>query len=204
MPQAANVLSLLVANALIDNRQKVAESVLSGIANIMTLYPPYVLQYLANAGVRVVPLKRGDRYDEASRALKRLGVDVDMWPAPPAGLFVVEERTVYVRSYSTMTICHELGHACDLALGGGIYRSTTDARVRNLFADAKAYITPYAATGVDEYVAESIRAVLEANDPQSFWPRATRARLKRIDSEMYAYVNEVFEEMRAAIEGAAA
>lgn len=37
-------------------------------------------------------------------ALKRLRVDVDAWPAPPAELFVVEEGTVYPDSRSTITI----------------------------------------------------------------------------------------------------
>jgi hypothetical protein len=31
-----------------------------------------------------------------------------------------------------------------------------------------------------------------ANDPGSFWPRATRARLRRLDPAMYEYVAELF------------
>jgi hypothetical protein len=99
-----------------------------------------------------------------------------------------------------MTVAHEFGHALDCALGGGIYRSSVDPQLRKLFAAAKAYVTPYAATGADEYFAESLRAYVEANDPASFWPRATRARLRRVDPQMYEYVDNLF---RTGFEAAA-
>jgi hypothetical protein len=143
--------------------------------------------------IRIVPLGRNEPYRDRSPALRRLGVDVDAWPAPPAGLFVVEERTVYLRSHSPMTVAHEFGHALDCALGDGVYRSGIDPQVRTLFAQARAYVTPYAATGLDEYFAESLRAYVEINDAASFWPRATRARLRRIDSGMYEYVDQLFQ-----------
>jgi hypothetical protein len=99
---------------------------------------------------------------------------------------------VYLRSHSPMTVAHEFGHALDCALGCGVYRSSIDPQLRRLFTAAKAYVTPYAATGTDEYFAESLRAYIEANDPHSFWPRATRERLRRIDPGMYEYVAELF------------
>jgi len=87
----------------------------------------------------------------------------------------------------------------DCALGGGVYRSGVDPRVRSLFANAKAFVTPYAATGLDEYFAEALRAYVGANDPASPWPRATRERLRRIDAAMYEYVDRLFAtEFRAA------
>src|SRR5579884_2272786 len=150
------------------------------------------LRYALQRGIRIVPLIRGERYQQRSGALRRLGVDVDAWPAPPAGLFVVEERTVYLRSRSVMTIAHEFGHALDCALGGGVYRSSTDPHLRRFFTEASAYVTPYAATAPDEYFAECLRAYVEANDPASFWPRATRSRLRRIDPQMYDYVERLF------------
>ena len=100
---------------------------------------------------------------------------------PPAGLFVVEERTVYLRSTSPMTVAHEFAHALDCALGGGVYLSGVDPRVRRAFRDARAFVTPYAASALDEYFAECLRAWVEANDARSPWPRATRARLREID-----------------------
>jgi hypothetical protein len=150
------------------------------------------LVFALQSRVRVVLLRRGESYRGASPALARLGIDVDAWPVPPAGLFVVEERTLYLRSRSPMTVAHEFGHALDCALGGGVYRSSIDPRVRAHFAQAPAFVTPYAATGIDEYFAESLRAYVGVNDPASPWPRATRERLRRIDPAMYEYVDELF------------
>lgn len=162
------------------------------IAQTLARFGLGTLRYAASRRIAVVPLLAGERYDGASPALARMGVDVDAWPAPPAGLFVVEERTVYLRSRSPMTIAHEFGHALDCALGGGIYRSGLDPRVRAAFAAAREYVTPYAATGLDEYFAEALRAYVEVNDPASPWPAGTRERLRRIDPEMFAYVDALF------------
>jgi hypothetical protein len=164
----------------------------SAIGESLARFGAGALIFAARHGVRVAALERGERFDAASPALLRLGIDVDNWPAPPAGLFVVEERTVYLRSLSTMTIAHEFGHALDCALGGGIYRSGIDPELRRLFVAARAFVTPYAATGIDEYFAEALRAYVEANDVTSHWPRATRARLRRVDPGLYEYVELLF------------
>jgi len=164
----------------------------SAIAATLERFGGGALRYALERGTRVAPLHRGEYYREASPALARLGIDVDEWPAPPAGLFVVEERTVYLRSRSAMTVAHEFGHALDCALGDGIYRSGTDPELRRLFVAAHTFVTPYAATGIDEYFAEGLRAFVEANDPASHWPRATRARLAAIDPQMFAYVEQLF------------
>ncbi|HZZ65158.1 MAG TPA: hypothetical protein VFE17_06655 [Candidatus Baltobacteraceae bacterium] len=150
------------------------------------------LQFAADRGIRVVALLRTEPYATRSPSLRRLGIDVDAWPSPPAGLFVVEERTVYLRSHSAMTVAHEFGHALDCALGDGIYRSATDPEVKRLFKNATGFVTPYAATASDEYFAECLRAYVEVNDTNSLWPPATRRRLRRIDKEMYAYLQERF------------
>jgi len=151
------------------------------------------LAYALRSRIRVTLLRPAELYREASHALARLGIDVDAWPAPPAGLFVVEERALYLRSRSPMTVAHEFGHALDCALGGGVYRSGIDPQVRALFASATSFVTPYAATGVDEYFAESLRAYVEANDSASPWPRATRARLRHSDPGMHEFVERLFE-----------
>lgn len=152
------------------------------------------LAYALRSRIRVILLWEGELYRQASPALARLGIDVDAWPAPPAGLFVVEERSLYLRSRSPMTVAHEFGHALDCALGGGVYRSGIDPQVRSLFAAAARFVTPYAATGVDEYFAESLRAYVEANDSASQWPRATRARLRHGDPAMHDFVERLFIE----------
>jgi len=163
------------------------------VIETLILFGANALAYAARARTRIALLRAGELYRDASPALARLGIDVDAWPAPPAGLFVVEERALYLRSRGAMTVAHEFGHALDCALGGGVYRSGVDPRVRNLFAQAKAFVTPYAATGLDEYFAEALRAYVGANDPASPWPRATRERLRRIDPAMYEYVEQVFQ-----------
>ena len=150
------------------------------------------LQFAHDAGTRIAPLHRGETYADASAALRRLGIDVDAWPAPPAGLFVVEERTVYLRSRSAMTVAHEFGHALDCALGGGVYRSGIDPELRKLYVEARAFVTPYAATGIDEYFAEALRAFVEVNDLASHWPRATKQRLLNVDAKLYEYVDRLF------------
>lgn len=155
-------------------------------------FAPGALAFARANGIRVVLLRKGERYNDASPALLRLGADVDRWPSPPAGLFVVEERTVYLRSRSPMTVAHEFGHALDCALGNGVYRSATDAHVKRLFKNATRFVTPYAATAPDEYFAECLRAYVEVNDTNSLWPRATRRRLRRIDASMYEYVQHLF------------
>lgn len=150
------------------------------------------LAFAIRAEVRVVPLRRAQRYLDASAALARLGLAVDDWPAPPSGLFVVEERCVYLRSRSPMTVAHEFGHALDCALGGGVYRSGIDPQLRACFARARAFVTPYAATGIDEYFAEALRAYVEANDESSPWPKATRDRLLQVDRALFDYVDNLF------------
>src|SRR5579884_2000132 len=106
----------------------------ASIIRTLNRFGPQAIGFAYRFGTRVVPLHPRQRYDDVSAALKRLGVDVDSWPAPPAGLFVVEERTVYLRSHSPMTVAHEFGHALDCALGRGVYRSSIDPRLRALFA----------------------------------------------------------------------
>ncbi len=178
------------ATALLDGI--VSEADLRSIAGSLARYGDGALRFAARNGIRIAPLGPSRRYADASPALRRLGIDVDAWPVPPAGLFVVEERTVFLRSPSPMTVAHEFGHALDCALGGGVYRSGYDAAVRTAFAQAREFVTPYAATGLDEYFAESLRAYVEVNDEHSPWPRATRERLRRLDGAMYAFVERLF------------
>ena len=143
-------------------------------------------------GIRITILRPYETYSSRSTTLRRLAIDVDTWQTPPAGLFVVEERTMLIRRASAMTIAHEFGHAIDCTLGGGIYRSATDPLLIRAFAHATRWITPYAATRIDEYFAEGLRAYVGANDSSSPWPRATRERLARYDAALYRYVDKLF------------
>ena len=163
------------------------------IEDVLTRFGAGPRALAMRAGIRIVALDPGQRFDERSRALRRLGAGVDGWPLPPAGLFVVDERTIYLRSTSPMTVAHEFGHALDCALGGGVYLSSVDPRIRRAFARATAFITPYAASACDEYFAEALRAWVGANDTPSLWPRATRERLWSLDPRMAAIVATLFE-----------
>ncbi len=181
----SDVVSMLLVDATASDR--------ASIVPHLGAYPTALLERLVGSRCRIRPLKANEHYREASPALRRVGVNVDAWPVPPAGLFVVEERTVYLRSLSAMTIGHEVAHAIDCALGDGVYRSGFDPRTRAAFAAARAFVTPYAATGLDEYFAECVRAYADVfNDAGSPWPPATRARLHSCDPPMHAIVAEIF------------
>jgi hypothetical protein len=158
----------------------------SQVARILEQYVPARAQALFDqADCSVVTLKPGELYKNRSSALSRLQIDVDAWPAPPAGLFVVEERTVYLRCLDPMTVVHEYGHAVDCALGGGVYSSGIDPTIRKAFADARSFVTPYAAAGLDEFFAECFRAWCGANSEGSAWPRVSRERLRALHRTMF-------------------
>ncbi len=164
----------------------------AAVVHTLERFGAAALAFARAGGVRVVLLRADERYDAASPALLRLGAGVDRWPSPPAGLFVVEERTVYLRSRSPMTVAHEFGHALDCTLGMGTYHSSTNAALRALFFNARQFVTPYAATAPDEYFAEAMRAYVECNDATSCWPRATKHRLRKIDPRLYGYIENIF------------
>ena len=155
-------------------------------------YPERLHNLCEQAGIKVYILADDELYREASPVLDRYGIEVDKWPIPPAGLFVVEERQVYLRSIGPMTVAHEYGHAIDCALGEGTYFSSTSIKVRRCYSKAKAFVTDYAATGLDEYFAESLRAMSGMNDNHSPWPRATRSLLRSCDPDLHKILLELF------------
>ncbi|GAC1550417.1 MAG: hypothetical protein NVS3B16_24840 [Vulcanimicrobiaceae bacterium] len=160
-------------------------------------YPEHLRALAITHGVVVRQLQPRQTYKDASPALRRLRIDVDAWPVPPAGLFIVEERTVLLRAATPMTIAHEFGHALDCALGGGVYLSGYDPAIRDAWNKARAYVTPYAASGLDEYFAESCRAFVGVNDAKSLWPVATRERLFSVDARLHAILDGIFAEEAA-------
>jgi hypothetical protein len=56
---------------------------------------------------------------------------------------------------------------------------------RKAFKNAHRFVTPYAASGLDEYAAEGFRAYISANDSRSPWPAVTRRRLREIDPALH-------------------
>ena len=166
-------------------------------------YPAAALRCMEANGTTIVVLQPSQTFSEVSPALRRLAPGIDRWPIPPAGLFVTEERTIYLRSKSPMTVCHEAGHALDSALGGGVYLSGIDPKIRRAFAAASAFVTPYAASACDEYFAESVRAWIGANDPHSLWPRVTKERLATVDPRMFGIVSQLFNQVESRFSGSA-
>ena len=182
--------SKTIFSALVPNAEAAARA---SIAETLTTFGEPALKFTLEGGITVRVLESHQRYSEASPALRRLSIDVDAWPAPPAGLFVVEERCVFLRSLSPMTVSHEFGHALDCVLGKGVYFSGCSSEIRAAFASARSFVTPYAATGLDEYFAESTRAYVDGcNDPASAWPKATRERLRKLDPAMFAIIEQIF------------
>jgi hypothetical protein len=160
-------------------------------------YSAAALRCMEANGTTIVVLQPSQTYSEVSPALRRIAPGIDRWPIPPAGLFVTEERAIYLRSKSPMTVCHEAGHALDSALGGGVYLSGIDPKIRRAFAAATAFVTPYAASACDEYFAESIRAWIGANDPHSLWPRVSKERLATVDPRMFHIVSQLFTQVES-------
>ncbi|HEY9086007.1 MAG TPA: hypothetical protein VIN40_08780 [Candidatus Tyrphobacter sp.] len=181
----STIFSALVPNAQAAARESIAETLLK--------FHEGALRFAVDGGVKVHVLEPHQTYASASRELAKLHIDVDAWSSPPSGLFVVAEKTVYLSSLSPMTVSHEFGHALDCILGGGVYRSGIHPEIRAAFAPARSFITPYAASGLDEYFAESTRAYVDScNDPASAWPEATCERLRKLDPAMFAIIEHIF------------
>jgi hypothetical protein len=85
-----------------------ASDAAAAIEAVLDRFGTGALRVAASAGVRIVHLRGSETYRDRSQALRRLASGVDDWPVPPAGLFVVEERAVYLRSISPMTVAHNL------------------------------------------------------------------------------------------------
>ena len=103
------------------------------IEAVLNRIPKHLLERIVAAQTRIIVIHANETYAQHSPVLRRLSNGVDNWTIPPAGLYVVEERTVYLRSLSQMSIGHELMHSLDAALGGGAYLSGVDRRIRSAF-----------------------------------------------------------------------
>ena len=123
------------------------------IVRVLSRFESRLLKRVAESGIRIRPLAHHQSYADVSPLIRELDINVDAWPVPPAGLFVVDERCMYLRRLTDMTIAHEFGHAIDCALGNGRYLSEMNIDIQHSFQVARAFVTPYAASRVDEYFA---------------------------------------------------
>ncbi len=164
------------------------------IQAVLDQFPPRFIKAAKSNKTRLHHMTKGSTYASVSPVLQRPGVNFDSWPIPPAGLFVVEERTVYLRNLEPITIAHEFGHAIDCALGKGTYHSGRSKVIRQAFAEARDFVTPYAATGLDEYFAECLRAYVGINaGTHGSWPTVNQARLKECSPNMHAFFERYVE-----------
>ncbi len=156
------------------------------------------LERAARSGVRVTLVARGRPFTQYSQSVASLVPDIDRWQAPPAGLFVLEERLLLLRSNALrMAAAHEFAHALDavLAKQPRSYFSFESAEVREAFARATGFVNEYAASGLDEYFAECMRAYVEVNDDRSTWMPLTRQALCVRDPRMFAIVEGIFRSL---------
>ena len=68
--------------------------------------------------------------------------------------------------------------------------------IRRAFESATHFVTPYAASSLDEFFAEAWRAYLGANDPHSLWPTVTRARLEAASPTMVTFFEGINAELK--------
>jgi hypothetical protein len=157
------------------------------------------LRLAAGAGVRVTVVPNGRPFTQCSPAVAALVPDIDRWQAPPAGLYVLEERLILLRSGALrMAAAHEFAHALDalLAAKPRSYFSFENPGVRSAYAAASGFLNEYAASGLDEYFAESLRAYVEVNDDRSSWLPLTRLELKARDPCMFEIIDSLFRSGR--------
>jgi hypothetical protein len=147
------------------------------------------------AGVRITVVPDDRRYADISPAVAKLVPGIDDWSAPPSGLFVVEERRVLLRGRAmAMTAAHEFAHALDsvLARKPRSYYSYESEELRYYFSTATGFVNEYAASGLDEYFAESVRAYLEINDARCAWLPLTRQDLFLRDPRTFSLIERLF------------
>ena len=173
------------------------------IVRALAAFGVAALKAAVNAGVRITIVPDDRRFAEYSSAVAKLVPGIDAWSAPPSGLFVVEERRVLLRNRAmAMTAAHEFAHALDavLATRPRSYYSYESEELRYYFATATGFVNEYAASGLDEYFAESVRAYLEINDACCAWLPLTRQDLFLRDPRMFALVERLFASSFAACE----
>lgn len=153
------------------------------------------LSIAQRSGLRIIVVPKEKPFTKCSPMVASLVPDIDRWHAPPAGLFVLEERLILLRSGALrMSAAHEFAHALDAALATKprSYFSFENPEVRACFAHANAFVNEYAASGLDEYFAESMRAYVEVNDDRSSWLPLTRKDLATKDPRMFTLIDNLF------------
>jgi hypothetical protein len=153
------------------------------------------LESAARAGVRISTVPEGQTFAGMSSSVARCAPAIDEWPSPPSGLFIVDERRILLRARSLrMTAAHEFAHALDalLARKRRSYFSYESEELRYYYATSTGFVNEYAASSLDEYFAESVRAYVEVNDERCAWLPLTRQELYLRDPRMFALIERLF------------
>ncbi|MBV8171365.1 MAG: hypothetical protein JO219_05470 [Candidatus Eremiobacteraeota bacterium] len=175
----------------------------SEIVDALSHYGQAALAAAAAAGVRIATVPEGQAFSTFSSAVARCAPAIDQWPSPPSGLFIVDEKRILLRARSLrMTAAHEFAHALDavLARKRRSYFSYESEELRYYFATSTGFINEYAASSLDEYFAESMRAYVEVNDERCAWLPVTRQDLYLRDPRMFALIERLFMTGLAATE----
>lgn len=161
------------------------------------------LQAAVSAGVSIAMVPEGAPFASFSSSVARCAPAIDDWPSPPSGLFVVDERRILLRARSLrMTAAHEFAHALDaiLACKKRSYFSYESEELRYYFATSTGFVNEYAASSLDEYFAESVRAYVEVNDERCAWLPLTRQDFYLRDPRMFALVERLFRSGLSEVE----
>jgi hypothetical protein len=183
-----------------DVARKAAEALFgkrapAALRRVLAAFGEAALACAREAGITIAIVPSDVRFSEVSASVARCVPGIDDWSAPPSGLFIVEDRKVLLRDRAlAMTAAHEFAHALDasLATRKRSYYSFENEELRYYFATATGYVNEYAASGLDEYFAESVRAYVEVNDPACAWLPLTRQDLFLRDPRMFGLVERLF------------
>jgi hypothetical protein len=180
-----------IAAITYDDEQRAAT-----VRETISLYPSHLREIVSAAGIRVVLFPAVELFRQHSPYLRRRRFRADVSDEPPAGVFVLIERTLYLRDSSPKTVAHEYAHALDCALGGGVFLSHVSQPIRRAFRKAQRrgeFVTPYAAKNRQEYFAEGARSMVEVNDSRSAWPPVSRERLREVDPDLFGIMEALFD-----------
>lgn len=203
-----NGIPSVVSNAPCDTAEAIVSRMADAqatpeLASVLAPFGESALRAAARAGVRITLVPEGRRFGSYSESVARSAPGIDDWPSPPSGLFVVADRQVLLRKNSLrMTAAHEFAHALDsvMAKRPRSYFSFESEELRYYFATATGYVNEYAASGLDEYFAESLRAYVEINDERCSWLPLTRQDLYLRDPRMFALIERLLRSDLSSLE----
>ena len=166
------------------------------LSDALSGYGETALVATARGAFTIAIVPDGRPFASFSSSVARCAPGIDAWAAPPSGLFVVDERRILLRPHALrMTAAHEFAHALDalLARKPRSYFSYESEELRYYFATATGFVNEYAASSLDEYFAESMRAYVEVNDERCAWLPLTRQDLFLRDPRMFALIERLFK-----------